>query len=175
MVNNFCLRNQNPVSSIIILVVEEIAVKKIWNIFLFAFFLMCLFLFKPRQDLVFSAMNKSQYIRLYEKGMDFELSIKDHTFTGTYTILSDTVYLSYREQPILMAASLYDRQPEFRKILPRKLYIDKRNSSIHATDGKTFSARIYLDDRLKHSTSPSYSIRILKSQDARISGIGSGS
>ena len=132
---------------------------------------MCLFLFKPRQDLVFSAMSKSQYIRLYEKGMDFELSIKDNTFTGTYTILRDTVYLSYREQPILTAASYYEKQPEFRKILPRKLHIDKRNSSIHATDGKTFSARIFLDNRQKHPSSPSYSIRILKSQDARISEI----
>ena len=147
--------------------------KKVWNLLLFVFFLMCMFLFKPRQDLVFSAMSKSQYIRLYEKGMDFELSIKDNTFTGTYTILSDTVYLSYREQPILNAASLYDRKPEFRKILPRKLHIDKQSSSIHATDGKSFSARIYLDDRLKNSSSPSYSIRILKSQDARISGIES--
>jgi hypothetical protein len=145
--------------------------KKVWNLFLFTFFVMCMFLFKPRQDVVFSAMSKSQYIRLYEKGMDFELSIKDNTFTGTYTILRDTVYLSYREQPIQAAASLYDARPEFRKILPRKLHINKRTSMIRAADGKSFSARIYQDTRRKHPATPAYSIRVLKNQDARISGI----
>jgi hypothetical protein len=142
--------------------------KKVWNLFLFAFFVMCMFLFKPRQDVVFSAMSKSQYIRLYEKGMDFELSMEENTFTGTYTILRDTVYLSYREQPIQAAASLYNKQPEFRKILPRKLHINEGASIIRAADGKSFSARIYQDTRRKHPATPAYSIRVLKRQDAQI-------
>jgi hypothetical protein len=140
--------------------------KTVRNILLFAFFVMCLFLFKPRQDVVFSAMSKSQYIRLYEKGMDFEISMEDNTFTGTYTILRDTVYLSYREQPIQAAASLYDSRPEFRKILPRKLHINVGASIIRAADGKSFSARINYDTRRKHPSGPAYSIRVLKRQDA---------
>jgi len=145
--------------------------KSLLNITLFAFFIFCLFLFRPRQDVVFTAINKSQYIRLFEMGMDFELSIKDNTFTGTYTILNDTVYLSYREQPILAAASLYASQPDFRKILPRKLYINEGSSDIQAADGKAFSAKIFRDFRQKQYQGPAYSIRVLKDQNTPISGI----
>ena len=145
--------------------------KSLLNITLFAFFISCLFLFRPRQDVVFTAINKSQYIRLFEMGMDFELSIKDNTFTGTYTILNDTVYLSYREQPILAAASLYSSQQDFRKILPRKLYINESTSDILAADGKAFSAKIFRDFRQKQYQGPAYSIRVLKDQNTPISGI----
>ena len=146
--------------------------KYVRNSLLFAFFILCLFLFRPRQDVVFAAINETQYIRLFEKGMDFELGIEDHhTFTGTYTILKDTVYLSYREQAI-QAASISDRgQTDIRRSLPRKLYIDAKASNIEASDGKAFSARIYLDVRQKQYIGPTYSIRVLKNQGAQITGI----
>lgn len=145
--------------------------KRIWNIPLFAFFIFCLFLFRPRQDVVFTAISKSQYIRLFEMGMDFELSMENNTFTGTYTILNDTVYLSYRQQPIMAAASLYASQPDFRKVLPRKLYINESTSDIQAADGKAFSAKIFRDFRQKQYQGPAYSIRVLKDQSPPISGI----
>lgn len=148
--------------------------RKVWNILLFAFFILCLFLFRPRQDVVFAAIDKSQYIRLFEKGMDFELCVEENnTFTGTYTILKDTVYLSYREQPILSANISSSDHNDFRNILPRKLYINAGASNIKASDGKAFSAKIYLDMRQKQYNAPTYSIRVLKGQDAQITGIRS--
>jgi hypothetical protein len=148
--------------------------RKAWNILFFAFFVLCLFLFRPRQDVVFAAVDKSQYIRLFEKGMDFELCVEENsTFTGTYTILKDTVYLSYREQPILSANIASSDQKDFRKILPRKLYINTGASNIEASDGNIFSAKIYLDMRKKQYNGPIYSITVLKNQEAQISGIRS--
>ena len=146
--------------------------KYVRNFLLFAFFISCLFLFRPRQDVVFAAINKTHYIRLFEKGMDFELGIEDNnTFTGTYTILRDTVYLSYREQPI-EAASISGRgQKDIRRSLPRKLYIEVNASNIVASDGKAFSAKIYLDVRQNQYMGPTYSIRVLKQQRAQITGI----
>jgi hypothetical protein len=139
--------------------------KKVWNLLLFAFFVFCLFLFKPRQDVLFGAVSESHYIRLFEKGMDFELGVEDHnTFTGTYTILKDTVYLSYREQPLLSAG---------RRILPSKLFINNGGATIKARDGKAFSARIYLDIRKKNYRFPAYSIGVLKNQNTPITGVGS--
>jgi len=146
--------------------------KIIQNLLLFAFFVMCLFLFRPRQDVVFAAINETQYIRLFEKGMDFEICIEDNnTFTGTYTILKDTVYLSYREQSIEAAVISRRVMKDFRRILPRKLYINKDDSHIEASDGKAFSAKIYLDIRRKQYDAPTYSIHVLKNQDAETSGI----
>lgn len=146
--------------------------KYVRNFLLFAFFLLCLFLFRPRQDVVFAAISETQYIRLFEKGMDFELGIADnHPFTGTYTILRDTVYLSYREQPIQAASISGAGQKDIRRSLPRKLYIDANTSNIQASDGKAFSAKIYLDVRQKQYMGPTYSIRVLKNQGAQITGI----
>jgi hypothetical protein len=146
--------------------------RTVWNVLLFTFFVMCLFLFRPRQDVVFAAVNKTQYIRLFEKGMDFEICIKDnHTFTGTYTIMKDTVYLSYREQPFLASFNSGIGQTDFRRILPRKLYINSKASNIEARDGKKFSAKIFMDARQKEPNTPTYSIRILKNQDTQLSGI----
>lgn len=147
--------------------------RKVWNILIFAFFVMCLFLFRPRQDVVFAAIDETQYIRLFEKGMDFEIGIENNNiFTGTYTILKDTVYLSYREHPILGAAGITESdQEDFRRILPRKLYIDEETLNIEARDGKAFSAKIYLDIRKKQYNFPTYSIHLLKHQDAQITGI----
>ena len=148
--------------------------KKVWNTLLFAFFVLCLFLFKPRQDVVFAAVDKSQYIRLFDKGMDFELCIEENnTFTGTYTILKDTVYLSYREQALISASNSSSDQINFRKVLPRKLHIDTGASKIIASDGKVFSARIYQDSRKNQYNAPSYSIHVLKNQDEQVSGVGS--
>ena len=146
--------------------------KYVRNFLLFAFFMLCLFLFRPRQDVVFAAINETHYIRLFEKGMDFELGIEDnHTFTGTYTIMKDTVYLSYREQPFLASFNSGIGQTDFRRILPRKLYINSKASKIEARDGKKFSAKIFMDERPKRLNSPTYSIRVLKNQDTQISGI----
>lgn len=146
--------------------------KYLLNFLLFTFFVSCLFLFRPRQDVVFAAINESQYIRLFEKGMDFELGIEDnHTFTGTYTILRDTVYLSYREQPMQAALISGPGERDIRISLPRRLVIDAGDSSIKASDGKAFSARIYLDVRQQQYTGPTYSIRIIKNQGAQITGI----
>jgi hypothetical protein len=146
--------------------------KKVWNLLLFAFFVLCLFLFRPRQDVVFAAIDRSQYIRLFDKGMDFELCIEENqTFTGTYTIMKDTVYLSYREQALVSARNSSNNPRDFRKILPRKLHIDSGTSKIKASDGKAFSAKIYLDSRQKQFNAPSYSIQVLKSQDIQGSGV----
>ena len=137
--------------------------KKIWNILFFAFFIFCLFLFKPREDIVFGAVDKSQYIRLFEKGKDFELCIEnDNTFTGTYTLSKDTVFLSYREHMDLST-----------KILPRKLFINQSASNIKATDGKSFSAEIYLDMRQKSYNAIPHKVRVLNSQSAHISVVES--
>lgn len=113
--------------------------KKIWNVLFFTFFISCLFLFKPRQDIVFAAINETQHISLFENGKDFELCLEDdNTFTGTYLISMDTVFLSYRRH---MGPST--------KNLPKKLFINKSTSNIKASDDSFFSARIYLDLRQK--------------------------
>jgi len=147
--------------------------KKIWNTLFFVFFVFCLFLFKPREDIVFGAINKSQYIRLFEKGNDFELCIKDNnTFTGTYLISKDTVFLSYREHSGLSPNHTNSNQSDFRKNLPRKLYINQSASNIKATDGNSFSAEIYLDMRQKPYSVTPYKLRALNSQTTNISVIG---
>jgi len=112
--------------------------KKIWEILFFAFFIFCMFLFKPRQDLVFAAIDESQYIRLFEEGSDFVICVDENkVFTGTYTISMDTVLLVYRQPAI------HNRLP------PRKLYINKSAAKIRSTEGNTFSAEIYMDIRDK--------------------------
>ena len=128
--------------------------KKIWNVLFFTFFISCLFLFKPRQDIVFAAINETQYISLFEKGKDFKLCLEDiNNFTGTYLISMDTVFLSYRKH---MGPSA--------KILPKKLFINKSASNIKASDGNLFSAEIYLDLRQKSYNAATNTIRKLKDQ-----------
>lgn len=115
--------------------------KKIWNTLFVAFIISCLFLFKPREDVVFGAINKSQSIRLFEKNQDFELYIEeDYTFTGSYLISRDTVFLYYREYDGLTA-----------RALPEKLYITEGEGvpTIKSIDDESFSAEIYLDLRQK--------------------------
>jgi len=128
--------------------------KNIWNVLFLAFFISCMFLFKPRQDIVFAAINETQYISLFEKGNDFELCLEDdNTFTGSYLISMDTVFLSYRRH---MGPST--------KILPKKLFINKSTSNIKASDGSLFSAEIYLDLRQKSYNAATNTIRKLKDQ-----------
>jgi len=91
--------------------------------------------------MVFGAINKSQSIRLFEKNQDFELYIEaDNTFTGSYLISQDTVFLYYREY-----GDLSDQ------LLPEKLFITEDGSipTVKSIDGDSFSAEIYLDLRQK--------------------------
>jgi len=114
--------------------------KRVWNILFFAFFISCLFLFKPRQDVVFTAIDETQYISLFEEGLDFELCLEDHNiFTGTYVLLKDTVFLMYRNT----------RQSAYTRSLPKKLFINKSASNIKSTDDLSFSAEIHVDMRQK--------------------------
>jgi hypothetical protein len=100
-----------------------------------------MFLFKPRQDLVFAAIDESQYIRLFEEGNDFLLCVDENRiYRGTYSISMDTVYLAYKEP------SAPDMLP------PGKLYINKEVSEIKSIDGNSFSAEIYKDIRERSFT-----------------------
>ena len=148
--------------------------KRVWNLLLFAFFIFCLLLFKPREDVVFAAINKSQCIRLFEKGRDFELCVEECMHcTGTYTISKDTIFLSYREQRDLSRNTRNMEQSDLSKILPLKLYIDESASNITACDGKAFSAEVYLDLRQKSYPTSPRNIRLLNHQNAIISALSS--
>jgi hypothetical protein len=139
--------------------------KSLGKILLFAFFILCMFLLKPRQDVVFEAIDMSQYIRLFEKDRDFVLCIDEHnTFTGTYSILADTVFLSYREQAESSMAQQNFRRTAVEKTLPKTLYIVEDASQIESTDGQLFSAEISLDLREKTYESTAYSPGELQNQ-----------
>lgn len=127
--------------------------RKAWNILLFAFFTFCLFLFKPRQDVVFTAIEETRYIRLFETGHDFELCVEeDNIFTGTYFLTKDTVFLKYREKRGPSLPHWQRRQSAFTS-LPEKLYINKNASRITSPDSLLFSAKIHVDmrDKLKEN------------------------
>ena len=129
-------RNLSSENSLIGIVARIPHMKRIWEILFFAFFIFCMFLFKPRQDLVFAAIDESQYIRLFEEDNDFVLGFDENKiFTGTYSVSKDTVFLKYRE------TAENDPFP------PGRLYINKSESSIESADGKSFSAEIYMDIR----------------------------
>jgi len=107
-----------------------------------------MFLLKPRQDVVFEAIDMSQYIRLFEEDRDFVLCIdQNNTFTGTYTLKADTVYLSYPELAESSMAVISPRLSDNHTNLPSKLYIDEDASMIESSDGQLFSAEISLDMR----------------------------
>ncbi len=146
--------------------------KKVWNILFFAFFVSCMFLLKPRQDIVFAAINESQFIRLFEEGKDFQLCIKENTtYTGTYTLSNDTLTLFYEEQ--IDSNKNHSTPPltdEF-KALPVKLYIDKSTSEIISADGISFAAEVYIDLRQDIYKSAPYRPGILNSQQAKISDL----
>ena len=131
-------------------------------------------LFKPREDVVFAAINKSQCIRLFEKGKDFEICGKENIrYKGTYTISEDTIFLLYQEHMDLSTNHRIPKQPDFNKILPLKLFINESTSNITASDGKAFSAEIYLDQRQKSYKTAPNKIRLLNNQKAQISAVGS--
>jgi hypothetical protein len=147
--------------------------KSIGKILLFVFFILCMFMLKPRQDVVFEAIDMSQYIRLFEEDRDFILCLdEDNTFTGTYAILLDTVYLSYREQLESSVAPQNFRQSAFDLALPQKLYIDESASKIESTDGQLFSAEISLDMREKPYEAAAYSPSELTKHRAQILAFG---
>lgn len=131
--------------------------KKVWNILFFAFFVSCMFLLKPRQDVVFAALNKSQCIRLFEDGRDFQFFDEENiTYTGTYKISNDTLILVYEEKIDLTSKQKNSKLPGKIQDLPARLLINKNNSKISSLDNRSFSARIYLDLRDKSfRTSPS--------------------
>ena len=149
--------------------------KKIWNTLIFAFIVFCLFLVRPRQDIVFGAVDKSQYIRLFENGKDFELCMEENqTFFGTYSIAKDTVFLSYREHLNQTISRQNIRNEDYNKVLPAKLLINEGAANIMSSEGSNaFSAQIYLDMRNKsHETAPN-NLRILKDAKANILASGS--
>lgn len=122
--------------------------KSIGKILLFVFFILCMFLLKPRQDVVFEAIDMSQYIRLFEEDRDFVLCIdENNTFTGTYTLEADTVYLSYREQAESAMIPRSINGSDYHKSLPNRLHIDEDASKIESSDGQLFTAEISLDLR----------------------------
>lgn len=132
--------------------------KKVWYILFFAFFVFVLVLFKPRQDVIFAAINESQYIRLFENGKEFELNVKDNfSYRGTYTISKDTVYLWYEDHA------------ELSTIIPNKLFINNSSSQIESIDNSLFLAHIYLNDRQKLNNPEPVNFRVLRGQTARIS------
>ena len=148
--------------------------RKVWNVLIFAFFIFCMFLFKPREDVVFAAINKSQCIRLFEKGRDFELCVEESMrYTGTYTISEDTVFLYYREHMDLSNKNRDTQPPDFSMILPAKLLINESASNITACDGKAFSAEVYLDMRQKTYLTAPRNARLLDRKKAIISAIAS--
>ena len=149
--------------------------KSIGKILLFVFFILCMFLLKPRQDVVFEAIDISQYIRLFEEDRDFVLCIGENaTFTGTYSIWEDTVFLSYREQmESAMTPANFGRSAAINS-LPEKLYIDESASTIESNDGQLFSAEISLDRRDKPYESTAYSPGELAKQRAKILAFGGG-
>lgn len=120
--------------------------KNIGKILLFVFFILCMFLLKPRQDVVLEAIDTTQYIRLFEEDRDFVLGIDANSiYSGTYTLVADTVYLNYREQLKTSLAAM-SGSPKTNK-LPEKLYINESSSFIESKEGHHFSAEISLDKR----------------------------
>lgn len=147
--------------------------KKVWNLLFFAFFISCMFLLKPRQDVVFAAMNESQCIRLFEQDREFVLLVEEHsTYTGTYTLSNDTLILKYEEQIDLTSNQRSTQPPDRIKHLPAKLYINKSTSQIRSVDSKSFTAEIYLDVRDKSFKPAPSKVRILDIHQDEISAIG---
>lgn len=139
--------------------------RKIWNTLFVAFIISCLFLFKPRQDVVFGAIDKSQSIQLFKKNQDFELHIEeDNTFTGSYLISRDTVFLYYREY-----------NDHTTRVLPEKLYITESETipTIKSINDDSFSAEIYLDLRQETYNAATSTVRKMKDQKAKLSAVES--
>lgn len=116
----------------------------------FVFYILVLFLFKPRQDVVFAAINESQYLRLFENGNEFELSAKNNiSYRGVYTISHDTVFLWSLEQDEFSTIIQNVGRREDPANIPVKLIINKSSSQIESIDISQFSAQILFDGRHK--------------------------
>ena len=147
--------------------------KSLGKILLFAFFVFSMFMLKPRQDVVFEAIDMSQYIRLFEEDRDFVLCLDENsTFTGTYAIRADTVYLSYGEQAESTWVPQGIREAASDKALPTILYIDEGTSTIASNDGQVFSAEILLDLREKSYEATAHSPIELQNNRASILAFG---
>lgn len=139
--------------------------KKVLYYLLLAGIVPLMFLFKPRQDIVFGAINESQCIRLFEDGKEFEILERDnHLYTGTYTIWKDTVFLSYQEHLEVSRTKLTTGQTENPMNLPVVLYISTNTSQIKSSNGSIFSAEIYLDKRQESNKPVPGNIRTLQNQ-----------
>lgn len=150
-----------------------IRMKSVGKILLFVFVILCIFLLKPRQDVVFEAIDISQYIRLYEKDRDFVLCIDENAlFTGTYSILADTVFLSYREQMESSLTPTNFKRTNKNQHLPQKLYIDDSASTIESKNGQLFSAEISLDLREMPDESRAFSPSEKNKHQAQILAFG---
>jgi hypothetical protein len=148
---------------------------KVWNFLFFVFVISCLFLLKPRQDIIFGAVSESQYIRLFEEGKEFRFSIEENkAYTGTYILSMDTITLHYEQKVDL---SKNHRDPLLKEdimALPLKLYIDKDASEIRSADDRVFSAAVYIDLRQGlYKASPDRP-GILTATQAKISDLKTG-
>lgn len=122
--------------------------KKVGYTLFFAFYIFVLFLFKPRQDVVFAAINESQYLRLFENGNEFELCAKNNiSYRGVYTISHDTVFLWSLEQEEFSTLIHNVGRTEDRANIPVKLIINKTTLQIESIDIAQFSAQILFDGR----------------------------
>ena len=131
-----------------------------------------MFLLKPRQDIVFAAINESQFIRLFEEGKDFQLCIEENnTYTGTYTLSNDTITLFYEEQTEFNKNYRNPLLTNELKNLPVMLIIDESTSEIISADGKSFAAEVYIDLRQNLYKAAPYRPGILNSQQAKISDL----
>ncbi len=94
-----------------------------------------------RTDKIFSAVDELHYIILYENGHDFEILYNGvNTATGTYSLKSDTILLTYSENQI----EGFDPNKE----LTRKVLIDNKAKRINSIDDKMqFCANIEIDKR----------------------------
>ena len=175
IVNNFSQRKRLCLVNLINFVSEETPMKKVRNTLLFFFFISCLFLFKPRQDIIFAAISETQYIRLFEKGKDFLLCVEENiTYTGTYSLSNDTITLYYEEFTEPGSNHPNTKLTEEIKSLPVKLFIDKAASEIKSADNISFTAQVYLDLRQEMYKAIPNKPRILNSQQATISAIKTG-
>jgi len=147
--------------------------KKVLYYLLLAGIVPLMFLFKPRQDIVFGAINESQCISLFEDGKEFEFRVRDNNlYTGTYTISKDTIFLLYQEHLEVSRAKLTAGQTENPMNLPAVLYISENTSQIKSSNGPLFSAEIYLDNRQEPNKPAPGSIRTLQSPPDLISALG---
>jgi hypothetical protein len=94
-----------------------------------------------RSDKVFSAFDELHYIILYEDGNEFELLYNGlNTAIGTYSLESDTIFLTYTENQF----EEFDPNEK----LTRTILIDKKSKRVKSVDDKMkFCANIDIDKR----------------------------